>query len=260
MREIKEELGVNATIKKYLGSKKILFHKDPGNISLYEVQLDKEPNIQEHDKHAYLAYAQIVPTHNKRGYQYKINNTIITDEEEIHKYHDLLAYKQITENKDLKGDMYFLARTTTPWTLPSNMFLAVGPTIDYVQIYDFKTEEYYILAEALLEKYYPNKSDYIVTYSCLGKNLTGLHYTPLRDMYAKSKNIADIYKTQVNKILTGDFVTTDNGTGIVHIAPAFGQDDFDIVSNIFAKDEAQHRLFMPINEFGEFTDDVQMRK
>ncbi len=60
--------------------------------------------------------------------------------------------------------MYLLAWTTTPWTLPSNMFLAVGNEIDYVQIFDVQTQEYYIVAEALLGSYYKNPEDYVMLY------------------------------------------------------------------------------------------------
>ncbi|MBP7841585.1 class I tRNA ligase family protein [Patescibacteria group bacterium] len=60
--------------------------------------------------------------------------------------------------------MHILAWTTTPWTLPSNMFLAVGNEIDYVQIFDLQTQEYYILAEALLSSYYKEAEQYVVLY------------------------------------------------------------------------------------------------
>jgi len=86
--------------------------------------------------------------------------------------------------------------------------------------------------------------------------LLGLSYKPLRDFYTKSKNISDTYKTLVHKVLPGNFVTTESGTGIVHIAPAFGQDDFDVVKSIFPKDDADSRLFLPVNDYAEFTDDV----
>lgn len=60
--------------------------------------------------------------------------------------------------------MYLLAWTTTPWTLPSNMFLAVGNEIEYVQIFDLQTQEYYIIAEALLPSYYKDVDQYVVLY------------------------------------------------------------------------------------------------
>lgn len=87
-----------------------------------------------------------------------------------------------------------------------------------------------------------------------------MSYTPLWDFYAKAENIAEQYKTQTHRVILGDFVTTESGTGIVHIAPAFGQDDFDVVKTIFPKDDADSRLFLPVDEYGEFTKDVPNRK
>ena len=81
------------------------------------------------------------------------------------------------------------------------MFLAVGENIDYVTVYDQKSQEYYVLAEALLKKYYKSSEDYTFIYKQKGKELKNLTYQPLFD-YIKKSNIADEYKGQFFQILT----------------------------------------------------------
>ena len=112
-------------------------------------------------------------------------------------------------------DVYFLVWTTTPWTLISNVALTVGPEIDYVKI---KTDEkYLILAKARLPVI---KNEYEIIAEYKGSDLAGQEYYRLFD-YCK-----------VNKkafyVIEGDFVSTEDGSGIVHIAPAFGADDYEI--------------------------------
>lgn len=140
------------------------------------------------------------------------------------------------------------------------MFLAVGRDITYVQIFDLVSQQYYILAEDLLSSYYKNTSDYIIIYRSLGADLLDIQYTPLFDFYAHDASVDQSYKSKVYRVLSGSFVSTDSGTGIVHIAPAFGQDDFEVVAEQFPREDAKNWLFMPINEYGEFTDTVPNRK
>ena len=114
-------------------------------------------------------------------------------------------------------NLYYLAWTTTPWTLPSNMGLAVGPDINYVKIKDNDSE--YILAEARLDSYYKESSEYEIIEKLKGSDLVNNEYIPL------FKYFEDFNKKGAFKIVTADYVTTENGTGIVHIAPGFGEDD-----------------------------------
>lgn len=260
VRELKEELGIDAKIGKKIGEQKKILQGKPSIITLYEVTTQQEPIIQEKNKHAYIEYIQTTQSDNKRGYIYKAWWLTIDDEDEIAKFHDLLAYKQITKGWTTQWNMYFLAWTTTPRTLPSNMFLAVGKNINYVTIFDNEQKEYYILAEDLLWSYYKTPTEYTHIATHQGSELAWISYTPLWNFYEKSKNIAAQYKSQVHKVITWDFVTTESGTGIVHIAPAFWQDDFDVVKTILPKDDADNRLFLPVNEYGEFTQDVPDRK
>jgi isoleucyl-tRNA synthetase len=125
-------------------------------------------------------------------------------------------------NKKIEDDLYVLSWTTTPWTLPGNLALAVGKKIEYVKI---KVDNiYYIVAKArlnLIEKIFPQ---FEVAEIFLGEDLVGLEYDSLFDLgnkeIAKNKNIYKIY--------SADFVTTEDGTGVVHIAPNFGEEDFEL--------------------------------
>ncbi|MCX6719498.1 MAG: isoleucine--tRNA ligase [Candidatus Staskawiczbacteria bacterium] len=115
---------------------------------------------------------------------------------------------------------YFLAWTTTPWTLPGNVALAVGEKIKYLVV-EFENKNY-ILAEERAKDVFKDK-EYKVVNNILGKDLVKLEYEPLFDYYAKNEKL----KNRENgwKVYAGDFVNTEDGTGIVHIAPAFGTDD-----------------------------------
>ena len=130
------------------------------------------------------------------------------------------------EKIGLKGDVYLLAWTTTPWTLPGNVALAVGKDIDY----DFVAHEgaHYIVAKARNVVINQNQpvSIAIISKTVKGTQLVGLEYEPLFDYYSKDEKL----KNRENgwKIYAADFVNTEEGTGIVHIAPAFGADDMEL--------------------------------
>jgi isoleucyl-tRNA synthetase len=113
-----------------------------------------------------------------------------------------------------KENVYLLAWTTTPWTLLGNVALAVGKDIKYIQIESDGGN--YILARDRVSEVFKDKS-YKIEKEFLGKELMGLDYEPLFDYYIKS-----------GKVYAGDFVNTEDGTGIVHIAPAFGADDMEL--------------------------------
>jgi isoleucyl-tRNA synthetase len=138
------------------------------------------------------------------------------------------------------GDVHFLAWTTTPWTLPSNTALAVGEKIDYVVVKSYNQYTHkpmtVILAKNLLNKYYSPENaslslgdykagDKQIPYEIIkevkGKDLAGLRYEQLLPFVQPTDGDAF-------KVIIGDFVTTEDGTGIVHIAPSFGADDFRV--------------------------------
>lgn len=137
---------------------------------------------------------------------------------------------------DVAEDVCFLAWTTTPWTLPSNTALAVGPNIDYVFVKTFNPYsgdlEVVVMAKARLNAYCPEKNagltfeeykkgdkdiPFEVLAECKGADLIGFDYEQLMNFVAPMGNAF--------KVIGGDYVTTEDGTGIVHIAPTFGADD-----------------------------------
>lgn len=159
-------------------------------------------------------------------------------------------------------DLHFLAWTTTPWTLPSNTALAVGKEIEYVLVRSFNqyTSEpiQVVLAKDLFGKYFSEKNaelsledfkagDKNIPYKVLdtfkGKDLAGIQYEQLLP-YAQPEE-GDAFK-----VIIGDFVTTEDGTGIVHIAPSFGADDFRV-----AKQNGIGALTL-VNRQGKFVESV----
>ena len=125
---------------------------------------------------------------------------------------------------NIQGDLYILAWTTTPWTLPSNTALAVGPGIEYVRVKCLnpytKTEETVILAQDLVNSYFGPKQAgtfEIMEGTMKGRDLAGVNYEQLIPWV---KPMGDAFR-----VIVADYVTTTDGTGIVHIAPTFGADD-----------------------------------
>ncbi|MBU1917168.1 isoleucine--tRNA ligase [bacterium] len=140
---------------------------------------------------------------------------------------------------------HFLAWTTTPWTLPSNLALCVGPDIDYVKIYDPDANKNFILAQARLSEYYHNEEEYTVVERYKGSDLEGWRYEPLMSYFAAHAQQGAF------RVLLADFVTTEDGTGVVHTAPAFGEEDYNVcLAN-------KIEIVMPVDNDGLFTSDVK---
>ncbi|XP_063592929.1 isoleucine--tRNA ligase, cytoplasmic-like [Penaeus indicus] len=144
-------------------------------------------------------------------------------------------------------DVLLVAWTTTPWTLPSNLALCVNPEMDYVKVQG-KTKERtgkYILMEARLCQLFKNETEYEVLSKFKGKELEGIRYEPLFD-YFKKKEANGAFK-----VLCDGYVTSESGTGIVHQAPYFGEDDFRVCLgyNIISKDETP---ICPVDDAGRF--------
>ena len=119
-------------------------------------------------------------------------------------------------------DLYFLAWTTTPWTLPSNTALCVGPDIDYVKVRSANpytgAPATYILAKDLVPVWFPGKVEFEVLPGTIkGRELVGMEYEQLIPWFRPDGGAF--------RVIPGDYVTTEDGTGIVHIAPTFGADD-----------------------------------
>ena len=258
-RELKEEIWTELTASKYLWAVKIIHLSKPRRVHRFEVESNDIPTLQEPEKHKDIQWVTEELYENSVGFAININGTIINDERELlHDFIDFYLFKKVLNPQEkglIEGKFNFLAWTTTPWTLPSNMFLTIGEDIDYVTVYDQKSQEYYVLAEALLKKYYKSPEDYTFIYKQKGKELKNLTYQPLFD-YIKKSNIADEYKNQFFQILTWEFVSTEDGTGIVHTAPSFGEDDFNAVANLLGGENSKKWLFMPVDEYGCFTSEV----
>jgi isoleucyl-tRNA synthetase len=165
---------------------------------------------------------------------------------------EILNLKSDTKNENV--DVYLIAWTTTPWTLPGNVALAVNPDIEYVkikikseilnpksgdvdiknQISNIKNESQnpenidnslYIVAESRLSVFKDKR--YEIVAKIKGSELVGTEYEPVFDYYAKDSTLKN--KENAWKVYGADFVTTEDGTGIVHIAPAFGADDYELL-------------------------------
>lgn len=167
---------------------------------------------------------------------------------------DTTATVQFEVIKDEKSQMlyegknlpvYFIAWTTTPWTLPSNTSLCVGPKIDYVRVHSFNpytgSEAVYVVAKALVSAWFNEKASGIpfneykkggklVPYEVLdgtfkGIDLVGIHYKQLIPWFKP------VQEGEAFRVISGDYVTTEDGTGIVHIANTFGADDKRVAEN-----------------------------
>ncbi len=141
-------------------------------------------------------------------------------------------------------DRYIAAWTTTPWTLPSNLALCVGRDIDYVEVTDKASGQVIIVAEARLE-YISKTKDVEVTGSLKGAELVGKHYEPIFPYFEHYEEEGAFV------VVEDDYVTTDSGTGIVHQAPAFGEDDFRVL-----KAAGINPVPCPVDMAGQFTKEV----
>ena len=117
-------------------------------------------------------------------------------------------------------ERYLAAWTTTPWTLPSNLAVCVGDEIDYVLVRDESTAKNIYFAEELLTHY----GDFEILERVKGSDLVGLQYEPLFDYFTDQQTEGGFV------VVSDDYVTTDGGTGLVHQAPAFGEDDYRVLN------------------------------
>ncbi len=159
------------------------------------------------------------------------------------------------------GSVSFLAWTTTPWTLPSNIALCVHEGLEYVKFLDKKSGNKYIMAKTRMCQLYPAMSKkkwkpkmaeelFEILDTFPGKDLVGKKYTPIFDYFTKDEGAAEYFR-----VLSDNYVTDDAGTGIVHQAPAFGEDDYRVclAHNVIKKGGD---LPCPVDGNGMFTDQV----
>lgn len=142
-------------------------------------------------------------------------------------------------------DFSIAAWTTTPWTLPSNLALCVGADIDYVKVRDTEKDIKFVIAKDRLEAY-SKKRTFEVLETMKGSELLGLRYEPLFSYFKHHEAIGAFV------VLNDGYVTTTDGTGIVHIAPAFGEDD-----NRVMKEAGIGAIECPVDDAGKFTAEVR---
>ncbi|WP_264375795.1 isoleucine--tRNA ligase [Wolbachia endosymbiont (group B) of Sphaerophoria taeniata] len=156
-----------------------------------------------------------------------------------------VAFELLENPKQFKQKCRLLAWTTTPWTLPSNLALAVGEDIEYCMV--LVNGEVCIFAESYLEKFVSHCEQSNIQYeNCNTKlkasDLAGLSYKPLFDYFKDTKNAF--------RVFIADYVTGEDGTGVVHTAPGFGEEDFYLCQS------HDIRAVCPVDNAGKFTTEV----
>ena len=143
--------------------------------------------------------------------------------------------------------VYLLIWTTTPWTLPENLMMCAGAAIDYVAVRDVTDDAkpVYIMAKARLPHIFKKPEQYEVVAEFKGTELKGTSYEPIFPYFADKKAEGAF------RVLNDDYVTTDDGVGIVHIAPAYGEDDFRV-----CKEAGMLAMVDPLDASCNFTDQV----
>lgn len=161
----------------------------------------------------------------------------------------------------------FVAWTTTPWTLPSNLALAVNAQLDYVTLKDTATQKQYIVAQSRIEELYPAKkkvkgesaaaaaaasasADYTLISTVKGAALVGLEYSPPFSYFISQRQSHSAFR-----VIAADYVTSDSGTGVVHQAPAFGEEDYNALAAAGIIEKGAE-LVCPVDANGRFTDEV----
>ena len=149
--------------------------------------------------------------------------------------------------KDAGTTVYLLIWTTTPWTLPENLMICAGASIDYVAVRDLTDDArpVYIMAKARLPHIFKKEEQYEIVWEGKGSDLKGIEYEPIFPYFADKKQEGAF------RVLNDDYVTTDDGVGLVHIAPAYGEDDFRV-----CQEAGMHAIVDPLDSACAFTDQV----
>ena len=171
-------------------------------------------------------------------YDWKLG-TVLSNSEASSEYMDVVD-DAITVWFELETGDRALAWTTTPWTLPANSALAVNPGMKYLRMRD-SDGAVYIIAESRLAAYAKQFENAEKIGEIMGTDLVGKKYTPLFDYYMGTSDL-------LYKIIPADYVSDADGTGIVHIAPAYGEDDFWAVKNI----NPEFPVILNVDDYGNF--------
>ena len=178
-------------------------------------------------------------------YDWKLG-TVLSNSEASSEYQDIVD-DTVTVWFELENGDRAIAWTTTPWTLPANSALAVNPKMKYVRV-RHADGHVYVLAESRLKAYEKvfGTSENLGTIS--GADLIGMHYTPLFDYYS---NMHNEYKS-LHTVIGADYVSDGDGTGIVHIAPAFGEDDYISARAV----DPTFPIILNVDDYGNFDSTV----
>ena len=176
-------------------------------------------------------------------YDWKLG-TVLSNSEASSEYMDVVD-DAVTVWFELETGDRVLAWTTTPWTLPANSALAVNPGMKYLRMRD-SDGAVYIIAESRLSAYEKQFSTCEKIGELMGNELVGKKYTPLFDYYADASDL-------LYKIIPADYVSDADGTGIVHIAPAYGEDDFWAAKNI----DPKFPILLNVDDYGNFDETVR---
>ncbi len=173
-----------------------------------------------------------------------VNGTVVSNSEASQDYRDVVD-DALTVWFELENGDRVMAWTTTPWTLPANSALAVNPDMKYVRMRD-ADGHVYVIAESRLKAYEKQLSAAEKVGEVMGRDLAGLKYAPLFDYYAGTSDL-------LYRVIPADYVSDSDGTGIVHIAPAFGADDFWAAKNI----DPKFPVLLNVDNYGNFDDSVR---
>ena len=176
-------------------------------------------------------------------YDWKLG-TVLSNSEASSEYMDVVD-DAVTVWFELETGDRVLAWTTTPWTLPANSALAVNPNMKYLRMRD-ADGAVYIIAESRLAAYAKQFENAEKIGELTGTELVGKKYTPLFDYYVGASDL-------LYKIIPADYVSDADGTGIVHIAPAYGEDDFWAAKNI----DPKFPILLNVDDYGNFTSEVK---
>ena len=175
-------------------------------------------------------------------YDWKLG-TVLSNSEASSEYMDVVD-DAVTVWFELETGDRVLAWTTTPWTLPANSALAVNPNMKYLRMRD-ADGAVYIIAESRLSAYAKQFENAEKIGELTGTELVGKKYTPLFDYYVGASDL-------LYKIIPADYVSDADGTGIVHIAPAYGEDDFWAAKNI----DPKFPILLNVDDYGNFDETV----
>ena len=170
--------------------------------------------------------------------------TVLSNSEASSEYQDIVD-DTVTVWFELENGDRAIAWTTTPWTLPANSALAVNPNMKYVRM-KHNDGNVYILAESRLKAYDKVFGESENLGTVLGKDLVGLHYKPIFNYYENSDPL-------LHQIIPADYVSDGDGTGIVHIAPAFGEDDYLAAKALNPK----FPVILNVDDYGNFDETVK---